>query len=154
MGWIIVYPYRIVLKITWVNTYSNFRKASCHYHVIKIIWKDECWIVKWFTLGSRTSVSFSFKHYLPLWFKYFMANMYNVYNVNRWNSKFISKVNIRRLTWEDFISVVFFSPTGNRPASDTFRIVSGVTQMAAGNRCLRHDVWVSHGPCLEWCSCL
>ena len=62
MGWIIVYPYGIVLKITWVNTYSNFRKASCHYHVIKIIWKDECWIIKWFTLGSRTSVSFSFKH--------------------------------------------------------------------------------------------
>ena len=80
--------------------------------------------------------------------------MYNVYNVNRQNSKFISKVNIRRLRWEDFISIVFFSPTGNRPASDTFRIVSGVPQMAAGNRCLRRIVWVSHRPCLEWCSCL
>lgn len=60
--------------------------------------------------------------------------MNNVYNTKKQTSKFISKVDIRRLYF-----YCIFSSTSNRPASDTFRTVSGVTQTAIGNRCRRQS---------------
>lgn len=64
-----------------------------------------------------------------MWFKYFIASMCNVYNVNKQTRKFISKVGVR--------GFLLCLSTSNSPARVNFRDVSGVTQGANGNRCLR-----------------